>query len=550
MNHEEKPDHLLAYLLRSPGHFFGDLWEFWSAWSYSRRWSRIWLIAIPMVAFLLAAALPTLLGSLQARTRKLVWYARTAEKLMAADQEKKGEPRDDADTAEPRGDPTAGPRTLAQIAMEQDLPEASRRAMICFERILQMEGNNKRARYFVASQYGRQGDIQRAREVMQSLAPEEGRGYPMAHLWLGLDAAERMQGGQEGLEGTAMHHLAIAAEEDRAPSEVLWIYSLLLAKRGDRAAAIDWLQRLVRTDPIFLVEAAQLAKSIGSESLATDFATRAYSFHQKRVEERGGSEGDWIAMAQSLVLQEKWEQATSLLAGVLQRNPTQQQQLVRRYLSGLLLRRYEASNRNGKDLAAADFGLLQASLNIDPMNPSLNESLERLRSAPELMQESAEQAVADMLATGGANTIAHLLLAQRAMQSNRPDVARKHLEIAHQLSPLSLVVRFQLAANLLQHDPSQSDRAYGLLEEFESIRPRDSFLQQCIGDLDRIAGRLDKATQRWERAIELGSESLPLLERLEPAYDTLGESDKVEQVRRQRAALESSQAEAFSLESL
>jgi tetratricopeptide (TPR) repeat protein len=372
----------------------------------------------------------------------------------------------------------------------------------------------------------------------------------MAHLWLGLDAAERMQGGQEGLEGTAMHHLAIAAEEDRAPSEVLWIYSLLLAKRGDRAAAIDWLQRLVRTDPIFLVEAAQLAKSIGSESLATDFATRAYSFHQKRVEERGGSEGDWIAMAQSLVLQEKWEQATSLLAGVLQRNPTQQQQLVRRYLSGLLLRRYEASNRNGKDLAAADFGLLQASLNIDPMNPSLNESLERLRSAPELMQESAEQAVADMLATGGANTIAHLLLAQRAMQSNRPDVARKHLEIAHQLSPLSLVVRFQLAANLLQHDPSQSDRAYGLLEEFESIRPRDSFLQQCIGDLDRIAGRLDKATQRWERAIELGSESLPLLERLEPAYDTLGESDKVEQVRRQRAALESSQAEAFSLESL
>jgi predicted Zn-dependent protease len=549
MNHEDKPDHLLSYLLRSPGHFFGDLWEFWSAWSYSRRWSRIWLIAIPMVCFLVAVALPALLGSLQARTRKLVWYARTAEKLMAADQEKKGEQGEGEERAEPRGDRTAGPRTLAQIAMEQDLPEASRQAMICFERILQMEGNNKRARYFVASQYGRQGDVQRAREVMQSLAPEEGRGYPMAHLWLGLDAAERMQGGEEGLEVAAMHHLAIAAEEDRAPSEVLWIYSLLLAKRGDRAATIDWLQRLVRTDPIFLIEAAQLAKSIGSESLSSDFATRAYTFHQKRIEERGETEGDWIAMAQALVLQEKWEQATSLLAGVLQRNQTQQQ-LLRRYLSGLLLRRYEASNRNGKDLAAADFGLLQASLNIDPMNPSLNESLERLRGAPELMEESAEQAVADMLATGGANTIAHLLLAQRAMQSNRSDVARKHLEIAHQLSPLSLVVRFQLAANLLQHEPSQSDRAYGLLEEFESIRPRDGFLQQCIGDLDRLSGRLDKATQRWERAIELGSESLPLLERLELAYQSLGENEKLEQVRRKRAALESSQAEAFSLESL
>jgi len=550
MNHDDKPDHLLSYLLRSPGHFFGDLWEFWSAWSYSRRWPRIWLIAIPMAIFFLAVALPTLLGSLQAKTRKLVWYARTAEKLMADDQGEKGEQGAEAELAEPRSDRTAGPRTLAQIAMEQDLPEASRQAMICFERILQMEGNNKRARYFVASQYGRQGDIQRAREVMQSLAPEDGRGYPMAHLWLGLDAAERMQGGEEGLEGPAMHHLAIAAEEDRAPSEVLWIYSLLLAKRGDRAATIDWLQRLVRTDPIFLVEAAQLAKSIGSESLSSDFATRAYNFHQKRIEERGESEGDWIAMAQALVLQEKGEQATSLLAGVLQRNQIQQQQLVRRYLSGLLLRRYEASNRNGKNLAAADFGLLQASLNIDPMNPSLNESLERLRGAPELMEESAEQAVADMLATGGANTIAHLLLAQRAMQSNRPDVARKHLEIAHQLSPLSLVVRFQLAANLLQHDLSQSDRAYGLLEEFESIRPRDSFLQQCIGDLDRLSGRLDKATQRWERAIELDSESLPLLERLELAYQSLGDSQKVEQVRRRRAALESSQAEAFSLESL
>ena len=550
MSHDEKPDHLLAYLLRSPGHFFGDLWEFWSAWSYTRRWSRIWLTALPIVALFLVAALPTLLGSLQARTRKLVWYARTAEKLMEADQEKKVAKGEQADRSEPREDRTAGPRTLAQIAMEQDLPEASQRAMICFERILQMEGNNKRARYFVASQYGRQGDIQRAREVMQSLAPEEGRGYPMAHLWLGLDAAERMQGGEEGLEGAAMHHLSIAAEEDRAPSEVLWIYSLLLAKRGDRVAAIDWLQRLVRTDPIFLVEAAQLAKSIGSESLSTDFAIRAYTFHQKRIEERGDSEGDWIAMAQSLVLQEKLEQATSLLAGVLQRNPNQQQQLVRRYLSGLLLRRYEASKRNGQELASADFGLLQASLNIDPMNPSLNESLELLRSEPELMKESAEQAVADMLATGGANTIAHLLLAQRAMQANRPEVASKHLEIAHQLSPLSLVVRFQLAANLLQQDPSKSERAFGLLEEFESVRPKDGFLQQCLGDLERLSGRLDKATQRWERAIELGSESLPLLERLEPAYQALGESEKMELVRRKRAALESSQAEAFSLESL
>jgi hypothetical protein len=89
-----------------------------------------------------------------------------------------------------------------------------------------------------------------------------------------------------------------------------------------------------------------------------------------------------------------------------------------------------------------------------------------------------------------------------------------------------------------------------LLEEFESIRPRDGFLQQCIGDLDRLSGRLDKATQRWERAIELGSESLPLLERLELAYQSLGENEKLEQVRRKRAALESSQAEAFSLESL
>jgi lipopolysaccharide biosynthesis regulator YciM len=89
-----------------------------------------------------------------------------------------------------------------------------------------------------------------------------------------------------------------------------------------------------------------------------------------------------------------------------------------------------------------------------------------------------------------------------------------------------------------------------LLEEFESVRPKDGFLQQCLGDLERLSGRLDKATQRWERAIELGSESLPLLERLEPAYQALGESEKMELVRRKRAALESSQAEAFSLESL
>ena len=219
----------------SPVDLAGETLDLVSFWKKTRRWRAV-LAILPVLLVVLVLGAFVATGKMASNESKVMWYANRAnEELKLVDSQKS----DAEDPEQPKVD-----------TQSKRLPEL---IDMLFRRVLQLNQNNKIAKFYVANQMTRFGSRGSARQIMESLAPMTSNGYPKAHAWLAMDLIERGQKGESINIETLKYHLKRGTVTDEVSPALLVVYSQLLQQENKTAESQEFLKRAAQFEPKLLL---------------------------------------------------------------------------------------------------------------------------------------------------------------------------------------------------------------------------------------------------------------------------------------------------------
>ncbi len=250
--------------LGNPMATLGDVWDFLNGWRVSRRWLGLILLSLFPAIFAMSMFVLLILGMSQGKEKLLMRYVELAEKEAPLK----------TDALAQRGTPEELQSTRSGDGKEND------NALLYFRRVLQLENDNKRARYYVAAQYATRGSLAQARKMMESLAPSKEEGYLPAHAWMAVDLIQQKQKGLPVSDLKLRHHLSKMAEWPEVSPNLLYVNAQFLASKNEKDAAVAMVQQAARRDSKLLTQAAMFAKALENTSVAEQLASNAILYHQ------------------------------------------------------------------------------------------------------------------------------------------------------------------------------------------------------------------------------------------------------------------------------
>lgn len=240
-----------------------------------------------------------------------------------------------------------------------------------FRRVLQINQNNKFAKYYVAAQMDRYGSRGGARQIMESLATTKTTGYTKAHTWLALDLIERSQKGEAINIETLKYHLKRGTVDQEAPPTMLLVYSQLLQQENKTAESQEFLKRAAEYDPKLLLSAILV---YNQNSLSVQARATADLLVEKIKNKMDEKDGEYVVLAaQAMVATNRIDEAIEILQKGSKKFPK----------SGTLARAYSDAYRTKfratavrlSDQVNVNLDYLNAAIAIDPTNLLVRDEL-------------------------------------------------------------------------------------------------------------------------------------------------------------------------------
>ncbi len=498
----------LLKALANPTTTLGDILDFAGGWFGSRRWGSLALFALPGFVVVVFAATMVIIGKSQGKDVLLARYAELAEKEAPLNSDSLAQGNEE--------------KKESEVAVEKEKSNEVKtdKALLYFRRVLQLENDNKRARYYVASRYAIRGSLAQARKMMEQLAPSKEAGYLPAHAWMAVDLIQQKQKGLKVSDTKLNHHLDKMSQWPEVSPQLLLVYAQFLASRQEKDAAVSMCQLAARKDQKLANQAAMLVKAIGNNGAAEQLASNAVLYHQAKLKAEEDSEEHRMGEAQGYILLEQWEQATNVLAEGLKINP--ESPSIRRSLSMVLVERFKKSIVDEKDKFEANWGFLQSALSVDPFNPAIGEQIAEMMQKEVTLDENFLFALRKQLAEGKASTITHMLLANAAVREGKFEQGRQHLATAYGLAPYATVVLNNYAMILTMVDPPELNKARELIDEAVKRDPTNAETLDSRGRILLMLNDVSNAIASFEKALAIAPERLDTRRVLVDAYDKNG----------------------------
>ena len=409
-------------------------------------------------------------------------------------------------------------------------------ANVAFRRIAFVDAASPAACYGLALTAEEQGDRLSARSWMDRIAPETGSGYAPAHFWLATDlmARETPLSAQEA--NVLEHHLRQAmrnpAQELQSRLSLIRLYML----RGETEKAVAQVEQAAKLQPALLLDLAQLHAQAGRTVQARRAAVKAAEFFKVRTAAAPDQPLNRQAWAASLVLQERYEDAISVLgAGLSLPDP----EPIHKTMAAVYLQWLIATTTPDKPDAVRQLEFLERILQHDPSN---ERALMMLGSLAVAEDESAEQAfdlLNQMLARGAAPGLIHLALGTRAMMKGDLELGLVHLEQALERNARVPEVLNNLAWALAHRDPPDLPRALQLAETAQTLANHPE-TYDTLGTILAKMGRPREAITQLENALRVLPPRAEIHRTLSEQYEQLGNEKLAAEHRQLAEKLESS----------
>ncbi len=281
-----------------------DMWDAFDMWRATRRWSPIRMMIPGMICcsrvsspLATACCRPTSANETDTFERPKPsplagWLDRRTTK---SGQSKVGRRRSCKHPTK-EGSESAISKAESKAKAEEEAKNAAY-ADLLFRRVLQLEPNNKNARFFVAYNLGMRGNLDQARGMMQTLAPADEKVYPPAHAWMALDYLGQIFRGAKVDRKELEHHLKIAADYSATSPLVLSAYAQLLESEKKYSEAISMMQRAAARDQSFYLPLSVMQARHNQPIGAKESADRAISHFSASFNTKNEPDADRIAAA-------------------------------------------------------------------------------------------------------------------------------------------------------------------------------------------------------------------------------------------------------------
>ncbi|MGE0759289.1 MAG: tetratricopeptide repeat protein [Pirellulaceae bacterium] len=422
LSKRERPSQPLMELLRRPWRVPGAILDLGLAWMATRAW----LMVVPCLAPVLFAGLLGLLAYV-------------------------GQLTDDEIVV--RYLPRAEIATYYHDTATQEL---------CLRRLAGVDMRPEQA-YRYAQIYAARGQMDQARVELAKLAPDDQRGYGLAHKWLAIEMLSRQAAATVDRPSLTLvvHHARAAAELLPDDPEAAYVCAKALAQQSRNTEAMVYLGRAANHHPALLLALADLQTKSGQVEKARLSQQRCAEFYRKHVDEHPQDVAGRLNLIQALLPLKQWAEAVRVVQDGLR---LQDDARLRAALCDCLVWQFDQlpdEQRTGK----AGLSLLNQALAV---TQSHSETFRRMR---QIMEQAAtddwdvlQARLEDSLVTGTSPLLCHLVLGGGYLRRGEREQARTHLALVTQMDPRGAVVLNNLAWNMAFAAAPDVDQAAALID--------------------------------------------------------------------------------------
>ncbi len=417
-------------------------------------------------------------------------------------------------------------RFAARVAFEgQDLDTAD----LYFRKLIHLDEKDDSARFGLALTASRQGNQQRARQLMSRIAPLDCPGHIPAHFWLARDmAADSLTTGSgvatDRLK-TIQQHLLYVVRSQPHNLDAHALLGRVCLPTGQYSLAAEHLAEAVSEHPDLRLPLAKLYMVLGRKESASQQAETAKQYYAARVAEKsGGAEAPFQLAAVHLFLEE-FELAEQLLENGLAQFDDD------RFRFLLVSLRVIQFDRTPKNQLPRRLELLQDALNHQPDNIDALKRLAAIAGEDAGTSATAQGIVENLLTQEGVPAANHFILGTMAAKSGDHAKAIDHLRQAHEANPAMDNAANNLAWCLAYGDPPRLDEALQLIEAVLKAAPGDPEFRDTRGQILLKLGRWQEAITDFEAVLRVFPDNLAIHQRLATAYEHLGMSEIAEKHR-------------------
>ncbi len=508
---------LLGGLWMSPVDLAGEFLDLSAYWRRTRRWGAVCAI-LPVALVFVVLGVFIAIGKWGSDGAKVEWYAERAFTELSKVEPPKTEPAKEGDESPEK--PEADPST-------KRLPEL---IDMLYRRVLQLNQNNKLAKFYVAQQMARYGSKSSARQIMESIAPIQTSGYSKAHGWLAMDLLERAQKGEainiETLEyhlkqGTSGEKRGSSGEE--VPPALLFAYSQLLQQKNKPAESQEYLKRAAQFDPKLLLNSIQTYNQNGNPSQA---ANAADMLVERLKDKSENQEENIVLAAQAYALTDRVDRALEVLQAALRRFP--QSKLIARAASDAFRLKFRSSSTQANGQVQVNLEYLNAAIAIDPTNTDIQNELSALSQLGIGQNDATIEALRVQIATSGTSFAARLLLAESSFRRGNIGGAINDYEVILAELPTMTLALNSLAMLYTQAVPPRLDEGLQLIDRAISIAPAVAGLYDSRGDILIALKKKEDAIQSFLLSLEKAPLRVETREKLIGLYEELSQSEQAQ----------------------
>ncbi len=496
----------------SPVDLAGEFLDLCSHWQQSRRWRSV-LALLPVILLFSVLGSFVAIGKFSDRDVKANWYADRANKEIEIANEK----QEEAESSEKQNSDADSKRLPVLVDM-------------LFRRVLQLNQNNKFAKFYVASQMARYGSRGSARQIMEGLATTQSTGFAKAHTWLAMDLIERGQKGEAIDIETLKYHLKRGTVGRDIPPALLLVYSQLLQQENKTAESQEFLKRAAEYDPKLLLSSVAVYMQNGLPVQAQATADLLV----ERVKDKSGglNEDNTVLTAQAYVLTNRLDNALEGLVKGARQFPNSPK--IARALSDAYRLKFRTTLVRANNQIQINLEYLDLAVSLDPTNVLIQEELNALAQLGIGQNELTNETLRLRIATSGTSYVARLLLADAALRRGDLAAATNDYEVILAALPQMSLVINNLAMVYTKLEPPRLTESLRLIDKAIAITPGVAEFLDSRGSILSLLNRTEEAVECYLQALATSPQRVVTREKLIASYDKLGQADQVE---KQRAKL-------------
>ncbi len=518
-----------------PVQIVSDVWDAFDMWRATRRWSPIQMMIPGMILFF-SCFVTICFGMLSSNSNKLEKYVKKADSIAPiqdglteaerkAATKKAMEASNDLTQSNADVDEEESPQAkAAKKAAEEEEAKNVAYADLLFRRVLQLEPNNKNAKFFVAYNLGLRGNTDQARGMMQGLAPSDSKGYPRAHGWLAMDMLAQLFRNIKIDRKELSHHLAIAADFPGTSPLVLSAYAQILESEGRFMEGINMMQRAAQRDNTFYLPLSTMQARHKQPIASKESADSAIKHYKQSFGTKDEPDQARISAAEAYLQTKNFDDAINILQEGLKLR--EDRPLLRRALSNVFRYMYKSElTKTEEGQIKANLGLLNAAMLADPTNPAVGEDIALLQTLGVTADESMIQRLKKQLASGGATAITHLLLGNSYMNKEDTDMAIRHWNLALGQDANLVLALNNLAVVYSMIKPPKLDESLQMIDKAIELSHGDAEFLDSKGEILMNSSRHEEAISFFEKALQADPTRIATREKLVTCYEKLGMMD-------------------------